>query len=232
MRKTRRAVVVDEGWRSGSLAAEVSARIMEQAFYDLDAPVGRVCSEEVPMPYPRHLEEAALPQAPKIVAAVKALLPGSDREQEAIMTPKLRKQILDLMKGHRSMTIATVRPDGYPQATTVTYANDGLDLYFSCDRNSQKVRNIGRNRKVSLAIDHDVEDWNEIQGLSLGGTAKVVKDPKAFRRALKLLAKKYPEMAKLSEEDMKDLAIVHVRPKVISVLDYTRGFGHTDLVRV
>ncbi|HXZ54004.1 MAG TPA: alpha-ketoacid dehydrogenase subunit beta [Burkholderiales bacterium] len=75
VRKTRRAVIVDEGWRSGSLAAEVSARIMEQAFYDLDAPVARVCSEEVPMPYPRHLEEAALPQASKIVAAVRALLP-------------------------------------------------------------------------------------------------------------------------------------------------------------
>ena len=74
VRKTRRAVVVDEGWRSGSLAAEVSARIMEQAFYDLDAPVARVCSAEVPMPYPKHLEDAALPQAPQIAAAAKALL--------------------------------------------------------------------------------------------------------------------------------------------------------------
>ena len=73
VRKTRRAVIVDEGWRSGSLAAEVSARIMEQAFYDLDAPVGRVCSAEVPMPYPKHLEDAALPQPPGIVAAVKEL---------------------------------------------------------------------------------------------------------------------------------------------------------------
>jgi len=61
VRKTRRAIVVDEGWRSGSLAAELSARIMEQAFYDLDAPVGRVCTEEVPIPYPKHLEDAALP---------------------------------------------------------------------------------------------------------------------------------------------------------------------------
>jgi pyruvate dehydrogenase E1 component beta subunit len=74
VRRTRRAVVVDEGWRTGSLAAEVMARIMEQAFYDLDAPVARVCSEEVPIPYAKHLEEAALPQAPKIVAAVKQLL--------------------------------------------------------------------------------------------------------------------------------------------------------------
>jgi pyruvate dehydrogenase E1 component beta subunit len=74
VRKCRRAVVVDEAWRSGSLAAEVMARIMEQAFYELDAPLARVCSEEVPIPYPRHLEEAALPQVEKIVATVRAML--------------------------------------------------------------------------------------------------------------------------------------------------------------
>jgi len=74
VRKTRRAVIVDEGWRSGSLSAEISARIMEQAFYDLDAPVARVCSAEVPIPYPKHLEDAALPQPQGIVAAARALL--------------------------------------------------------------------------------------------------------------------------------------------------------------
>jgi pyruvate/2-oxoglutarate/acetoin dehydrogenase E1 component len=72
--KTRRAVIVDEGWRSGSLAAEICTRIVEQAFYELDAPLRRVCSEEVPIPYPRHLEQAAIPQASKIVAAAKAAL--------------------------------------------------------------------------------------------------------------------------------------------------------------
>lgn len=71
--RTHRALVVDEGWRSGSLSAEVSARLTEHAFYDLDAPVARVCSAEVPMPYARHLEEAALPQVPDIVAAAKEL---------------------------------------------------------------------------------------------------------------------------------------------------------------
>ncbi len=74
VRKCHRAVVIDEGWRSGSLAAEVMARIAEQAFYDLDAPLARVCSEEVPIPYARHMEEAALPQPEKIVAAVRAML--------------------------------------------------------------------------------------------------------------------------------------------------------------
>jgi len=74
VRKTRRAMVVDEGWRSGSLAAEVCTRIMEQAFWDLDGPLGRVCSEEVPIPYPHHLEQAAIPQPGKIVAMAKALM--------------------------------------------------------------------------------------------------------------------------------------------------------------
>ena len=74
VRKCRRAVVVDETWRTGSLASEVMARIAESAFYDLDAPLARVCSEEVPIPYAKHLEDAALPQAAEIVAAAHAAL--------------------------------------------------------------------------------------------------------------------------------------------------------------
>lgn len=72
--KTHRAVIVDEGWRTCSFAAEVSARIMEGGFYSLDAPVARVCSAEVPMPYAKHMEDAALPQVPAIVSAVRAML--------------------------------------------------------------------------------------------------------------------------------------------------------------
>ncbi|AOJ73415.1 MULTISPECIES: alpha-ketoacid dehydrogenase subunit beta [Burkholderia] len=72
--KCRRAVIVDECWRSASVAAEIIARIVEQAFYELDAPLARVCAEDVPIPYARHMEEAALPQVDKIVAAVKQLL--------------------------------------------------------------------------------------------------------------------------------------------------------------
>jgi len=74
VRRTRRAVVVDEGWRTGSLSAEVVARIMESAFYDLDAPVARVCTAEVPIPYPRHLEEAALPQPETIAEAARGVV--------------------------------------------------------------------------------------------------------------------------------------------------------------
>ncbi len=74
VRRTHRAVIADEGWRTGSLAAEISARIVEGAFYDLDAPVARVCSAEVPIPYPRHLEEAALPQPASIAEAARRLV--------------------------------------------------------------------------------------------------------------------------------------------------------------
>jgi len=69
--RTHRAVVVDEGWRSGSISAEISARISEHAFFELDAPVGRVCSAEVPIPYSKHLELAALPSAERVVAAAR-----------------------------------------------------------------------------------------------------------------------------------------------------------------
>ncbi len=72
--KTHRALIVDEGWRSGSLSAEISARIMEHAFYDLDAPVQRLCSVEVPMPYAKHLEEAALPQVGQIVDLARTMV--------------------------------------------------------------------------------------------------------------------------------------------------------------
>ncbi|MGY3302918.1 pyruvate dehydrogenase E1 component beta subunit [Pseudomonas sp. PvR086] len=75
--KTRRALVIDEGWRSGSLAAEIITRIVEQGFFELDAPPARVCSAEVPIPYPRHLEEAALPQVSTIVAAAHELCEGT-----------------------------------------------------------------------------------------------------------------------------------------------------------
>jgi pyruvate dehydrogenase E1 component beta subunit len=74
--RTHRAVIIDEGWRSGGIAAEITARIVEGAFYSLDAPVRRVCSAEVPMPYARHLEEAALPQVPAIVAAARQIVSG------------------------------------------------------------------------------------------------------------------------------------------------------------
>jgi pyruvate dehydrogenase E1 component beta subunit len=78
VRRTHRAVIIDEGWKSGSISAEIMARIMENGFYELDAPVARVCSVEVPMPYPKHLEDAAIPQVPAIVTAARRVATGHE----------------------------------------------------------------------------------------------------------------------------------------------------------
>lgn len=148
------------------------------------------------------------------------------------MKPAERKRILDLLKRHNIMSIATVRRDGYPQATTVTYANDGLNLYFGCDRAAQKVRNIRRSSKVSLTIDRDYKDWRRIKGLSMAADAEVLSRRGEVEHAWTVLAGKFPQWAELSAADLRSTAFVRIVPKVISVLDYARGFGHTDLVRV
>jgi len=147
------------------------------------------------------------------------------------MKPAHRKFILKQLKQHNIMSLATARADGYPQATTVGYANEGLDLYFCCDRVSQKVRNLRRSPKVSLTIDHDSKNWVRIKGLSMGAQARVLSKPGEVTRAFELLARKFPQMRKVPKEDLAATAFVKVTPKVISVLDYSKGFGHTDLVR-
>ena len=78
------------------------------------------------------------------------------------MDEEIRRKILTLLDQHRIMTIATLRPDGWPQATTVGYANDGLTLYFLCGRDSQKAANLARDDRVSLTIDHDTRQVVEI----------------------------------------------------------------------
>ena len=147
------------------------------------------------------------------------------------MKRALKTFILKLLKQHNIMSLATTRADGFPQATTVGYANDGLDLYFCCDRVSQKVRNLRRSDKVSLTIDHDTRNWVHIKGLSMRARARVLSKPGEVTRAFELIARKFPEMRKISKEDLADTAFVKVTPKVISVLDYSKGFGHTNLVR-
>lgn len=148
------------------------------------------------------------------------------------MTPAAKRFILEQLKSHRNMTLATVRPDGYPQATTVAYANDGLTLYFACDLASQKVRNLRYSSKVSLTINKDWAGWTKVRGLSMGATAKILERPADIQHALALLTRKFREMKSLDAEDLAATVIVRVQPKVISMLDYRRGFGWTKLVRV
>jgi general stress protein 26 len=141
------------------------------------------------------------------------------------------KFILDLMKRRDYMVLATVRPDGFPQATKVGYANEGFDLYLSCDKGSQKVKNIRKCDKVSATIDRDTRDWDKIKALSLGGHAEVLKGKREREHAYQVLLKKFPEMSDFPADDPA-IAFVRVRPIVISVLDYAQEFGHTELVQL
>jgi nitroimidazol reductase NimA-like FMN-containing flavoprotein (pyridoxamine 5'-phosphate oxidase superfamily) len=142
----------------------------------------------------------------------------------------LRNKIIDLLHEHRIMTVATNRPDGWPQATTVGYVSDGLTLYFLCGPQSQKAQNLARDNRLSLAIDHDVKDPMAIRGLSMAARAYPVSDPAETSRMFDMLVTKYPEYAAFPKPTPEEILIFRVVPEVISVLDYSKGFGHTDLV--
>jgi nitroimidazol reductase NimA-like FMN-containing flavoprotein (pyridoxamine 5'-phosphate oxidase superfamily) len=128
------------------------------------------------------------------------------------------------------MTVATNRPDGWPQATTVGYANDGLMLYFLCSPNSQKAKNLARDNRLSLTVDHDTTDPMAITGLCMAALAHPANDPKEAAKAIELLGTRYPEYAAFPMPKPEEILIFRVVPKIISILDYSKGFGHTDLV--
>lgn len=150
------------------------------------------------------------------------------------MDDVIRAQILSILDRHRNMTVATLRADGWPQATTVGYANDGLTLYFLCGIDSQKATNLARDSRVSLTIDDDTAEIMEITGLSMAARAQAVDDRAEAEKALHLLMQKYPEQkslpASLPMPTPDDVRIFRLTPTVISVLDYSKGFGHTELV--
>ena len=148
------------------------------------------------------------------------------------MKQEIKRKILALLDQHRIMTIATLRPDGWPQATTVGYVSDGLTLYFLCGLDSQKAANLAHDDRVSLTIDHDTPDLMAITGLSMAARAQLVTDQAEAERVLGLMPLRYPAQTKLPVPMPKpgDVRIFRLTPTVISVLDYSKGFGHTDLV--
>lgn len=148
------------------------------------------------------------------------------------MDDETRRKILALLEQHRIMTVATLRPDGWPQATTVGYVNDGLTLYFLCGLDSQKARNLARDDRISLTIDHDTADLMAITGLSMAAHARAVDDRAEAEKVLRMLPLKYPDAPPLPMKmpSPDEVRLFRVTPTVISVLDYSKGFGHTDLV--
>jgi nitroimidazol reductase NimA-like FMN-containing flavoprotein (pyridoxamine 5'-phosphate oxidase superfamily) len=148
------------------------------------------------------------------------------------MDDEIRRKILTLLDQHRIMTVATLRPDGWPQATTVGYVNEGLTLYFLCGLDSQKAKNLERDDRVSLTIDHDTADLMAITGLSMAARAHAVNDRTEAEKVLSMLPLKYPEAEPLPIKmpSADEVRLFRITPLIISVLDYSKGFGHTDLV--
>jgi nitroimidazol reductase NimA-like FMN-containing flavoprotein (pyridoxamine 5'-phosphate oxidase superfamily) len=148
------------------------------------------------------------------------------------MGPRLKQEILSILDDASDMTIATVREDGYPQATTVSYVNNGLNIYFGCAANSQKAKNIARDSKVSLTVNLPYTSWNDIRGLSIGGRAERITNPQEVAQASQLMFEKFPQIARYAPAELEDIVLFRVTPEVISVLDYRKGFGHSDLVKL
>src|SRR6516164_2088782 len=157
---------------------------------------------------------------------------------------RIKRLIIRLLNDHRVMTIATNRLDGWPQATIVGYVNDGFLLYCFAARNSQKYANILRDPRVSIAIGSDASQPLDIKGISLAGKACVVTDQCELSHAAALRLKRYPEYAALpppvvrdgdlqhlvSEPSPSGVVLLRIVPEIFSVLDYSKGFGHSDLV--
>lgn len=148
------------------------------------------------------------------------------------MNKSTRKQIISIIDDINDMTIATVRKDGYPQATTVSYVNDSLTIYFGTAFASQKAQNITQNNKVSLTINRAYNNWDEIEGLSISGLATQVLDPTEQQKISGLLIEKFPQITEYAPEDIEEVALFRIDLKFISLLDYHKGFGHTELIEL
>ena len=144
----------------------------------------------------------------------------------------MEQKAVEILDRYRLMAIATLRPDGWPQATMVSYANEGLLLYFIVSRASQKYANIERDSRVSIVVGRDFEDPSQIKALSIAANASEVRDPKQRERAIDLLLQRHPALAKFPRPDARHSAVMRAYCSIVTVLDYSKGLGHADLLTV
>jgi hypothetical protein len=147
------------------------------------------------------------------------------------MTSPLEPEIRSIISQGQDLALATVREDGWPQATTVSYASDGLRIFFGCGAQSQKACNLARDDRVSAVIDLPYASWDEIRGLSIGGRARRLTDPADMAVAGRAFLAKFPAEAFHDLGPVEQMTLFELVPEVVSVLNYRKGFGHTDLVR-
>jgi pyridoxamine 5'-phosphate oxidase-like protein len=148
------------------------------------------------------------------------------------MKQELQRKMIGILARCMDMTIATTRSDGSPQATVVSFVHDGLLLYFGCGAGSQKAVNISRDPRVSVAMTAPYENWLEIKGLSMAASATEVVVPSELTEVGRLMVQRFPQISAIQPSEAAPVKLFRVRPTIISVLDYSLGFGHTDLVKI
>jgi nitroimidazol reductase NimA-like FMN-containing flavoprotein (pyridoxamine 5'-phosphate oxidase superfamily) len=144
----------------------------------------------------------------------------------------MKDKAIDILQANRLMAIATLRSDGWPQATMVSFANEDILIYFVISRQSQKFANIERDNRVSIVIGGDFHDPSTIKALSIGARADEIRDPRQRQRAIKLLLERHPGLQQLERPEPGHSAVMRANPEIITILDYSKGFGHADLLTV
>jgi len=148
-----------------------------------------------------------------------------------MLSPQQRQQVASILGAANDLAIATVRPDGWPQVTTVSYVSDGTRIYFGTWSKSQKAQNIAADPRVSVTVTAPYQGWDSIRGLSLATRARRVTEMGELKRVFQLMVGKFPQIAQFVKagEDA-EMAIYCLDPEIVSVLDYSKGFGYTELV--
>jgi nitroimidazol reductase NimA-like FMN-containing flavoprotein (pyridoxamine 5'-phosphate oxidase superfamily) len=140
----------------------------------------------------------------------------------------MEQPAIGILNENRLMSIATVRPDGWPQTTIVGYANEGFRLYFLIYRTSQKFENIARDNRISVSVGHEPRELRDIRAVYAGCHAFEVMDLKERSRAWMLLAERHPNLTDLAPPRSDEVATMAADCRYISVLDYSKGLGHAE----
>lgn len=148
------------------------------------------------------------------------------------MIDALEQAALDIIDACPDLALATLREDGFPQATTVSFVHDGLEIFIGVGATSQKAQNMLRDNRVSVTMTAAYDTWMKIRGLSMAAHAREMTTDAEIAEIAKLMVKRFPEIANMEPVSPEEVKFFRITPFILSVLDYSKGFGHTDTVRL
>lgn len=146
------------------------------------------------------------------------------------MKDALREMSLQILNDCPDLSLATLREDGFPQATTVSFVHDGLEIFIGVGAQSQKADNMRRDERVSATMTAPYERWSQIRGLSMAARAREMTTEAEQAQIGKMMWERFPEIAEIEPVAADAVSFFRITPFILSILDYSRGFGHTDSV--